>query len=142
MQELHFNNRKIIKRSCSARDAGQTYDVCFNLLKVSPLQRHRVYNIIEALAGVNCRLTIFGSSVKGTCTPFSDLDVAVTTEEYNESYFYEISRKISESYIDFEYDNNELDILYANGLKEDSPFRTAIENGVIVKDFYEYEEVK
>lgn len=113
-------------------------DILFNLLKVYEPQRLRVRNILDAIKDEDIQLICFGSSVQGTATPFSDLDLCVKTRERNIEYFDNLRNIIAHAYWDFDLPNNEMDVLYYNILKEPNDVKDSIDSvGVILKDFKE-----
>lgn len=113
------------------------WDVIFNIMKVSPLQRMRVRHLLDAVSDLDFRIYCFGSSVKGTCTPFSDLDLCIETREYSEEEYLRLCSILRRAYYRDYLQNNEMDIIYFNALKESSIFRKAALDGVVLKDFKE-----
>lgn len=115
-----------------------TFEVRANRFKISMLQRDRVIDMLNAFPpGVKCRIICFGSSVKGTCMPWSDLDLAIETPEEDWDLFVDIKNILRKSYYREDLDNNKMDFVYINQLKEDSLIKDAIKEGVLLLDWEE-----
>lgn len=110
-------------------------DVIFNFLKVSPIHKPRLRNVLNHLRDVDFRLICFGSSIKGTADSTSDIDLAYETYQYTMLDKDAIYKEILNAYYDDRYRNNSIDIMYINDLDKSSFLYHEIQSGLILKDF-------
>lgn len=112
--------------------------VRLNLLRVDIRQRWRLLKVLDAVEDLDFRMWCFGSSVHGTCTALSDVDLCIETHTNDEQEFYKYSDVIIAAYVDKMLENNAIDILHFNTLQNPLLRNVSVlQNGVLLKDFKE-----
>lgn len=95
---------------------------------IYPLMQTRIQKILEIVEPYAVDMWVFGSAITMKCNAFSDIDICLRTDAYDQKLFHELSSEIAHS-IDIP-----VDIIYYNDLEEQDKIRDEIlKNGYLIR---------
>ena len=103
--------------------------------KIYPMHRYPIKLMLEALKDYNVRLICFGSTIKGTATWRSDIDIAYTTADSSIEVRREVHRILACTETAEGYPFFDTDIIDTYSIKKGTLLEE-INKGMLLKDWW------